>query len=535
MEARADTEPPPEGNAPSGAPEAERPAAAGSDDTATARQAGRGGLAIAFGKVYFMVQGLLQQILLPRVLGLDGYGALSSVLSPASIAYNPIVATSIQGTSRAVAQSPDAERPVATRRTLVLQSSVTAVYALAFFLLAGPIADFMNAPYLVPSLRIVSGVLFFYGLYSSLVGVLNGEKLFLRQAAFDIVYATLRTGGLVAGGWFFATRFGLGVEGATVGFVATAACIFVAALVVVGTGRSGRGGPTAREHLVFIAPLFVGQTLLNLLLQADLTLLRRFAGASAVAAGLARTDADPLVGAYRATQLYCFLPYQLLLSVVFVLFPMLATAYRDRDREAVARYVRTGVRLALVIAGAMVSVTSGLSASLIRLVFPEEAAQLGARSMQVLSVGFGAFALFAVLVTVLNSLKRERISAFITALAFFLVVTLCYVRVRGTPFGEELLWQTATSTSAGLFAATAVAVFAVRQVAGAVVAPLTVVRVLGCLGVAILVGRALPEGGKLLTVVESAVVGLVYLVLLALIREIGRADLERLRAVVGRR
>ena len=43
------------------------------------RSAGRGGLAVAFAKIYFIVVGLVQQIALPRILGLDGYGALASV------------------------------------------------------------------------------------------------------------------------------------------------------------------------------------------------------------------------------------------------------------------------------------------------------------------------------------------------------------------------------------------------------------------------------------------------------------------------
>src|SRR5689334_12818806 len=78
--------------------------------TAESAAVGRGGLAITFAKAYFILQGLVQQVLLPRVLGLDGYGALSSVLSAASITYNPIVTTSIQGVSRAVAQTSGDEQ-----------------------------------------------------------------------------------------------------------------------------------------------------------------------------------------------------------------------------------------------------------------------------------------------------------------------------------------------------------------------------------------------------------------------------------------
>ena len=60
------------------------------------RAAGRGGLAVAFAKIYFILVGLVQQIALPRLLGLDGYGALASVLSIAGITYNPVTTTSIQ-------------------------------------------------------------------------------------------------------------------------------------------------------------------------------------------------------------------------------------------------------------------------------------------------------------------------------------------------------------------------------------------------------------------------------------------------------
>src|SRR5258706_12313288 len=78
-----------------------------SDDDST-RSTGRGGLAVAGAKIYFILLGLVQQIALPRVLGLDGYGALSRVLSVASIAYNPIPTMSIHGASRAVAPAPAA-------------------------------------------------------------------------------------------------------------------------------------------------------------------------------------------------------------------------------------------------------------------------------------------------------------------------------------------------------------------------------------------------------------------------------------------
>ena len=502
--------------------------------TDVTRTAGRGGLAVAFAKVYFIFVGLVQQIALPRLLGLDGYGALASALSIAGITYNPVTTTSIQSVSRAVAQSTPETQAGTIRRVFTVHAVFAVLLAGGFFLFAPTIAGVMGARHVVGSLRILSGVMLMYGLYTPLIGVLNGQRKFVSQAALDVIAGTLRTVGLIAGAFVFA-RHHLAVQGATAGFVAGASLILTVALFLVGIGKRGKSSISVRAHLIFALPVLFGQVLFNLLLQADLTLLRRFASQAALAHGLPAAAADPLVGAYRATQFFSFLPYQLLIAVTFILFPMLASAARDGDRAAVARYVRTGVRLALVLAGMMVSVTAGLSDRLLYLVFGSEAATLGAGSLQLLAIGFGGFAIFGVLTTVLNSLKHERESVIVTAVAVTLVITLCYLRVRGAPFGEHLLLYTAQATAAGLFVATLSAAFFVYRAAGAVAPPLTLVRVLLGVGVAVTLGRLLPQAGKIVTPMYAVLVALAYLLILLVTRELAAADLATLRAVAAKR
>ncbi|HET7543504.1 MAG TPA: lipopolysaccharide biosynthesis protein [Polyangiaceae bacterium] len=504
---------------------------AGTDVT---RAAGRGGLAVAFAKVYFILVGLVQQIALPRLLGLDGYGALASVLSIAGITYNPVTTTSIQSVSRAVAQSTAETQAGTIQRVFKVHAVFALLLAGGFFLLAPTIAESVGAGHVVGPLRILSCVMLIYGLYTPLIGVLNGQRRFVAQATLDVVAGTLRTAGLIAGAFVLA-RYHLAVEGATLGFVAGASLILVVALSLVGIGKRGAAAVSVREHIVFALPVLLGQVLFNLLLQADLTLLRRFASEAALAKGLTSAAADPLVGAYRATQLFSFLPYQLLIAITFILFPMLASAARDGDRAAVARYVRTGVRLALVLAGLMVSVTAGLSDRLLFLVFGAEAARLGGSSLELLALGFGGFAIFGVLTTVLNSLKHERQTLIVTAVAVSLVVALCYLRVRGAPFGEPLLLYTAQATAAGLVVATLSAAFFVYRAAGAVAPPLTLLRVLLGVGAAVALGRVLPHAGKIVTPVYAALVALVYLLILVMTRELAAADLTTLRAVATKR
>jgi hypothetical protein len=154
--------------------------------------------------------------------------------------------------------------------------------------------------------------------------------------------------------------------------------------------------------------------------------------------------------------------------------------------------------------------------------------------MQVLTLGFGAFAILGVLTAVLSSLGRERAGAIIVFVAFALVVASCFSIVSGLPFGAELLFRTALSTSAGLVVATICAAVLVRRTAGGVVSASTVIRVLASLAVTIGVARALPDGGRVLTLAESAGVGVLYLGFLVVTRELGGADLATLRQIGGR-
>jgi stage V sporulation protein B len=283
-----------------------------------------------------------------------------------------------------------------------------------------------------------------------------------------------------------------------------------------------------------VFPLLGGQILLNVLFQADALLLRRFASDAALAAAKNPEIAGELVGAYRAAQLFCFLPYQLLLAITFILFPLLATARHQGDVRAVASYVSNGMRLALILGGVMVSVNGGLHGQLINLVFGADAAALGGGAMQILALGLGSFAIFGILTSVLNSLGKEGVSALVTLLAAIFVGGACLTTVPGTAYGPQILQKTALATSLGLIGATVLAAVFVYKTAGALMPLRSFLRILLATGVALVVGRMLPPQGKLLAIVYAAVVALVYVTLLLVTRELGKEDLRVLRKVARR-
>lgn len=517
------------------APPSPAPSASPPGDDAAVRAAGRGGLAIAVAKVSFILFGFAQQLLLPWLLGVDGYGALSIVLADVSVVNNVIVAVGIQGVSRAVASVPAAQAPEAFRRTLQIHALLAVVVAAAFFLAAPAIAAFVKAPHVTTPLRVVSGVVLLYGTYAPLVGALNGQRRFTTQAGLDIGYGAMRLASIAASAILFVRAGQSGVLGAAVGFVTAAAIIVPIALTATGAGRRGDAGPSAGEHLRFLLPLVLSQAALNLLMQTDLNLFRRAVGGAAAALALPVAAADELTGAYRGMQLFSFLPYQLLMSVSFILFPMLAKAHADGDREAARRYTMTGVRIAMLLTGLLCAPIAGLGPHVLRLAFPEAIWSQGGEGLRIHALGMGAFAILGITCAALTSLRRERWAAGLTAAAVVVVGAGCLYAVPLAPFGPRMLLHSAAATAAALTLAALLGAALLRRAAGGVVSPLVPLRVGAAVGLTIALGVRLPWLGKPAVVVEAALLGLLYLVALVLLGELGRADLATLKQAFGRK
>jgi stage V sporulation protein B len=502
----------------------------------TTRAAGRGGLAIAAAKVSFILFGAAQQVVLPRLLQEDGYGEVSLVLSVVSIVNNVVVAMAIQGVSWAVSQVPVADADLAFRKALRVHVWVAMVLSLGFALAAGRIASFASASQLTTHFRVVGAVVLLYGIYAPLVGSLNGKRRFLEQAGLDISYAVIRLCSMVGAAILFLRSGGSGVLGALAGLIAAAALIVPIALTRSGVGKPGGQAPGLSRYLTFLLPLFLGQSCLNLLMQTDTLLLSKFLGDMAGEGALGIKKANSFRGVYRSAQLFAFLPYQLLMSISFILFPMLARANAEGDKEAVRSYTRTGVRLALILTGLMCGAISGVAPHVLRLVYPGDLYwQEGGDALRILSLGMGAFSVLGVTSAALTSLGRAVSSWLLTAAGVILIGAGCYVLLPRASFGREMLVQAATAVAVALTVTASAAGVVLGRAAGGFVAPLSLLRVLGALGVAVAAGTRLPWMGKPMVVLEALAVGVIYVVVLIVTREIGAADVGRIKQVIGRR
>lgn len=502
------------------------------------RAAGQGGLAVLFAKGYFIAIGLVQQALLPLVIGIAGYGALSRVLAVSNIFNNVVVASSIQGVSREVASS-GVEGDARFRSALRVHGTLAITLAILFAGLAPFVAAFEHASEMLAPLLVMAIVLGVYGFYAPLVGYLNGRRSFVKQASLDVLAATLRTAGLLVAGAIFLRVGKTGALGATVGAAGAACTILVVALWWTRRSASSPvnapAGFSTSVYLRGLLPVILAQLFTNALMQADILLLGRFLSIGATSTGASNASANEWVGVYRACQLFSFLPYQLLFSITSVLFPMLAKTKAERGDEAVRDLVSKGTRLGLLVCGLLLSAVVFLPESLIRFAFGPAIAMRGASTLRVLAIGQGTFALIGLATTVLVSLGKEMVALGVTISTLLLICGACFVGLPSAEFGAPMLERAALLTTGALTCGLLIAWRSVVHVVGAFVPLRSFARVAAGIALIAVAGRALPSLGRIATIGASFAALALYVLWLLLSREIGSADVAWFKALATRR
>lgn len=537
-----------------------RPAAKAQDD---ARVAGRGFLFITFAKVYFIATSAIVSLGLPRLLGDPAaFGDYSVVNSIVSVFNMVMIAATIQAVSKAVSERDDVAGAV-RRSALLVQIAVGVPVFLAVFLGADLVAEeFLNHASLGIYLRIASLVILFYSFYAVFVGLFNGQKRFREQATLDVTFSTLKTIltiGLVL--------LGLGVLGAFAGFVVAA--LLILGIAAFATRRIGGGRAEDvpfRQILWFMIPTMLYALVSNLLLQVDRWLLKaleyaplvehfgtalgrvQLALLTAPLGGGAPTDLSQgalvtafaehgtsmLSGFYGAIKNVSFLPYQAIIAITFVVFPLVSRSTFDADRERTRAYITQTFRYALLLMSLLVVVLVATADELPGVLFGAPYA-IGARALVLLLVSTIFFSLFYIGNTVITGAGQPRVAALLGLVTFLLNAVLIWTLLGVSGRWQGALEGTALATLVSMFVGFVLTSGYLLWRFRALVPPATVVRVLA-LGGAIGYGaRFVPLHGLVGLVVKAGLVGVLLIVGYVVTKEFGPEDVARVRSVLGRK
>ncbi len=504
------------------------------------RVAGRGVIYITFAKIWFMITGWALIFGLPRIfkwasggdadVGQELFGAYKLVFMGVSFVNNGIITGTIQSVSKFT--SEDESDAGAIRRTaLRVQGLLGISLAVIYVGFAGFLADILKSPDLAFLMRLSAGIIVAYSCYAVFIGSFNGQRMFHRQALFDIAYATLKTGLIVV-----LAAVGFEVLGTVLGFLIASIVIAVSAAFVAGFGSGERRFP-ARRYASFAVVLILYTFLLNLVMSLDLFLLKGISSNLAIARGMDEEAASALgkalAGRYGAAQGLAFIPYQAILSIAFVAFPMVSKVTFQGDAEKTRLYIRKTLRFTAILIVGIATVFAGLPEQSLGLIFPEEY-QVAADALGILSLGIAAFGLMVVGNTILNGAGRPLWAMVVVVVTLAAVIVGVVLLVREAGPDDSALTGAALGSALGMGVGLVVSGIVVYSQFGAYLPLATAFRVAFAAGIAVVVGRLLPMWGKMLTLVECIGVFALYLIVLIVVREFKKEDGEQLGRILRR-
>jgi stage V sporulation protein B len=473
--------------------------------------AGRGTVYITAAKIWFMVSGYGIAFTLAHLLTDESYGIYRVVINTVSIINAVIVTGTYQTVSKYVAQEPEKADSVKWK-ALGLQVYVGGAASLGFFLLAPVVASLLHDQRLTGHLRLASLITLSYSFYSVYTGYFNGKRKFSVQAGLDITYSTLKLVFIVVLAWV-----GFGVTGSVGGFALAAAAVLCASAMIA-RGGDREGDVRVGQLFKFQSYLLILTFVLTLLQRVDLMLIKALSSPDAQVA-------SKNAGYYSAALDIANITYQIIVSVTFVIFPLISRSAFEDDRQRTQSYVSNTLRYTLMVMALSATLFSSSASGVLRVIYPDSY-QAASQALSIVAFGMLFFGLLYVVTTIISASGQPRVSLLIAAITLVLSAALNALLIpsRG-------LAGAATATTISMLAGSVIACSYVWMRFGALMPILSAVRIVAC--AAVVYGAALifNPASRVLIGGQLIALSVAYMVALIICGELGQRDLSLIARV----
>ena len=476
--------------------------------------AGRGAIYITGAKIWFIVSGYGITVTLAHLLTIENYGIYRVVINTVSIINAVIVTGTYQTVSKYVSQEPEKADSIKWK-ALGLQVYVGGAATLGFFLLAPVVASLLNDRRLTGWLRLASLITLSYSFYSVYTGYFNGKKRFGIQAGLDISYSTLKLLFIVLLAWL-----GFGVTGSVGGFALAAASVLVISAIVA-RGGDRKGDVRAGQLFKFQSYLLLFTFVLTLLQRVDLMLIKALSSPDA-------TTASENAAYYSAAVDIANITYQIIVSVTFVIFPLISQSTFADDRARTQGYISNTLRYTLMVMALTATLVSSSAGGVLRVIY-RDAYQAGSQALRIVAFGMLFFGLLYIVTTIISASGQPGVSLLLGVIT---LVTSAALNALLIP--SQGLIGAATATTVSMLAGTVLACAYLWRRFRTLMPFTSILRIAACAGVVYGASLLFSSRSKVLIVAELIALSVVYVIVLVLSGELGRSDL-RLIARVARR
>ena len=470
----------------------------------------RGTLYLMIAEVMFVLSGWAIHIVAGRILGKYFYGVFVLLLTLLT-QYRIFLAS---GVHRAVAKyiSEDPRFAPAVRRQ-ALRLQFIAGWALCglVWVIAPSLARLWQNAELVGYIRLTGFFFPIFGLYSVYRGVLNGMKLFGREALVSIVYSLLKVL------FLFVLIHYYGIAGAVTGYlVAIVGGMFLARfLAPSGSGETGAPFPIMRI-VRFAVPVMLFSFIISLIQNIDLYFIRAL---------IPPPGTDSANSYYGCAQQFSKIPYMILFALSMTLFPNISSlTARPGGKQKAAQTIRKSLRAGLLLVLPVSCLIGGASSNLIEWVFPT--INGGGDALRVLIFGQTLLSFLFILTTILTAAGRPWLSFSLVGVTLGIDVILNYLLIPAYGITGAAA-ATTISSAVGAIAAAG----AVRRNFRALVVPSSAVKITIASAIVFWLTLLINPARWMIPPV-FLLLWAIYILLLLVFREIDKNDWQMLKSLI---
>ncbi|MBI2140882.1 oligosaccharide flippase family protein [Candidatus Woesearchaeota archaeon] len=457
-------------------------------------------------QVILLLSGTLINLGMGRFLGPELYGRFGIVYAVASVLNVLLTPGIIQAIAKFTAERKDHAQAIAKamlKNQLIMGTAIAAIY----FFLAAPIAIALKDNSLQQLLWILTPLVVLYSITAVYGGYLTGLGRFPEQAKQLILYSASR---LVL---TFLLAYLFSVTGAVIALPLSSAIALAYLAYTARIAQNSSGFHSTKELYGFSVPIAMFSVLIIAFMNSDLLQVQAMLGNS------------QLTGYYAAAGTVARINYFVLTALGMIMLPAVAEKLKSSVKSAQS-FVQEAMRYVFILMLPASLVMMATAKPLVMLLYKSDYAA-AAGPAAILTLGMAALTFAYLLTTIINALGKPSVTVFVSASA--LVAAIAANTVLIPKYGLN-------GAAAGIAAIAA---------AEALVFGIIVYRKLGRfinydslakITVASLAVFAIAQpvqlSNKFLLPLEYAMLGIVYLGILVVLREIRKEDIKKLKSLL---
>ena len=464
--------------------------------------AARASLQLGAQGAFLAASGYVGMLMLVWTLGPEAFGLYGVIISLLVWVERTAMLGIPSATTKLIAEGEETAAPTSMLISLVL----IAVVVTAIWVFAPVMARLLQAPGQEQLFRLAALDVPFYGIYLLYRAVAIGRGKFTVVFWSGLVLGSAK---LIALAWIVLA--GYAMSGALIAYIVGSVAAFLFLAICLPLNPTSFDLDLARNIILMAVPLAISNFGLSLMHSLDLWLLKAL-----IAPEMARE-----VGVYAATRVLARIPELVLLPIGAVLFPLVSRSLAQNDLGQVADYIK-GTTRALWLVLLPISIFVAIDARpILRLLFPSSYYGGGSH----LGLQVSAFGLLIVL-DILLTLLKARGDFYLTVIVGLAMVVIL------TPLGFILIPEYGTLGAASSFlltvliGATASGILVYHRF-GVLIRTATFINGVVATTIVIPPAFVLPAQGIWL-IAKYLFIGLVYVGLLWVLRELRRDDLQPL-------